>query len=264
MIIEKPTKYIKVDNSIQKRIEFITHTNMTAFEGLISVEELFKQMVNLGYRTVAITYKSNCQSFPEAMKLSEKYKLNVIYGAQFEVINNPISIVLNPTNIQLSKASFVVFDLETTGLSMYYDKIIEFGAIKYEKGKIVDKIQFFIDPEINIPDNISAITKIFNKDVEGQIKIREALEKILDFFGDSILIAHNGIKFDLPFLNCKLVENNMPIIKNSLIDSMQLSRAINENMHSHSLGSICRKMKIEYNEEEAHRADVDSEFLLQV
>ncbi|WP_412032170.1 PolC-type DNA polymerase III [Malacoplasma muris] len=264
MLIEKPSKYLKSDNSLQKRIELITHTNMTAFEGLVNVEELFKQMNDLGYKTVAITDKLNCQSFPETMHLSKKYNIDVIYGAQFEMINNPIDIVVNSKDILLSKCSFVIFDLETTGLSMYYDKIIEFGAIKYEKGKIVDKVQFFIDPEINIPDNISSITKIFNKDVEGAPKIKDALIKILDFIGDSILIAHNGIRFDLPFLNCKLVENNMPIIRNPLIDTMQLSRALNENIYSHSLGGICRKMKIEYNEDEAHRADVDSEFLLQV
>lgn len=264
MLIEKPASYIRSDDYYKKRVELIVHTNMTAFEGLINVEELFQLMNDLNHKTVAITDKGNCQSFPDALKYSQKYKMDLIYGFQTEIVNNPVPIVLNPNEQLINDITYVIFDLETTGLSPYYDKIIEFGAIKYSKGKKIDEIQFFIDPEISIPENIVSITKISNDDVKGQIKIEEALKKILDFFGDSVLIAHNGIKFDLPFINCKLAEFNLPKITNPLIDTMQVSRSINEQIQGHSLGAICRKYKILYDENEAHRADVDSEFLLQV
>lgn len=263
-VIDKPSRLTKTDNADIKRVELITHTNMTAFEGLVKIKELFSEMKQLGHNTVAITDKSNCQSFPEASNLAKKFGINVIYGAQLEMINQQIPIVLNSNDRNINDTTYVIFDLETTGLSICYDKIIEFGAIKYHQGRVIERLQFFIDPEIDIPENITAITKISNEDVKGKIKIKEALEKIIAFMGDATLIAHNGIKFDLPFLNYKLFENNMPEIKNPLIDTMQLSRAINEQIKGHSLGAICRKNKIEYNEDEAHRADVDSEFLLQV
>ena len=262
--IDVPQHFVREDNSLIKRIEFITHTNMTAFEGLIDVKNLFELLNSLGHKTIAITDKSNCQSFPIAMQLSKKYGIDLIYGTQLELLNNPINIVLNTKDIDLQTCEYVIFDLETTGLSPYYDKIIEFGAIKYSKGRIVDKIQFFIDPEIDIPTHITEITKISNKDVENKDKIGTALLKIVEFFGNAILIAHNGIRFDFPFINCKLEQNQMKTLSNPIIDTMQVSRSINWTFNSHSLGSICRKWKIDYNENEAHRADVDSEFLLSV
>lgn len=263
-VIPTPNNFNREDNSVQKRVELITHTNMTAFEGMVKLKELFSLMKKLNHKVVAITDKSNCQSFPEAMNLSSKFGIDVIYGGQFEMVDSKPKAVLNPINKKIYDCEFVFFDLETTGLSPKYDKIIEFGAIKWYKGKVVDRIQFFIDPEIDIPDHITAITKIDNSHVKGQIKIKEALEKIVNFFGDAILIAHNGIRFDLPFINCKLDENNMNIIKNTLIDTMWISRGINQQISGHSLGAICRKFKITYDETAAHRADVDSEYLMYV
>lgn len=264
-IIEKPKKYERNDEELVKRTELINHTNMTAFEGLINIKELFKFSSKMGYSSVAITDKFNCQNFPEFFNESKKYSnLKTIYGVQLNVIDKKIPIVLNSNNTKLSVATYIIFDIETTGLSPYYDKIIEFGAIKYHKGVQVDSIQMFIDPEEKISDKIFSITRISNDDIKGAPKIKEALETIKKFIGDGVLIAHNGIKFDLPFLNCKLVENNMEILKNPLIDTLQISRSINEQIFGHSLGAIARKYKIDYDETEAHRADKDAEYLLNV
>lgn len=262
---QKPKKFIREDDAITKRIEFINHTNMTAFEGLINVKSLFELAHKFGHKALAITDKFNCQNFPEVFNISKKYPdIKVMYGVQFNKINSHIEIVSNPQDAILEKGTYVLFDLETTGLSPYYDKIIEFGAIKYQKGKIIDSIQFFINPEENVSAKVFNLTRISNEQLKKGIKIEEALLKIKDFIGDSILIAHNGIKFDLPFLNCKLEQLKMEKINNPLIDTMQVSRAVNEQISGHSLGAICRKFKIEYNENEAHRADKDSEYLLDV
>ncbi|MBQ7749125.1 hypothetical protein IJR75_00720 [bacterium] len=81
---------------------------------------------------------------------------------------------------------------------------------------------------------------------------------------DDILIAHNGISFDFAFLNKICEKNNLPIFSNCLIDTMQISRAINETLDSHRLQKVTRKYKIDYNELEAHRASKDSQYLLYV
>lgn len=264
-IIDKPKDFIREDNSAEKRVELINHTNMTAFEGLIDVKNLFKLISNFKHKAITITDKFNCQNFPEVYGLSKKHPdIKVIYGVQFNKVEKEIPIVLNPIDISLSKAEYVIFDLETTGLSPYYDKIIEFGAVKYKSGKQIDSIQFFVDPEQEISDKIYSITKISNDDIKNGLKIKEALLKIKEFIGDAVLIAHNGIKFDFPFLNCKFEENGMEKLTNPLIDTMQISRAINEQISGHSLGAICRKLKIIYDETKAHRADQDSEYLLNV
>lgn len=264
-IINKPKEFIRHDNALIKRTELVNHTNMTAFEGLVNIKELFKFSSEMGYSSVAITDKFNCQNFPDFYNEAKKYsKLKAIYGVQFNIIDKLIPIVLNANDTKISDATYVIFDIETTGLSPYYDKIIEFGAIKYHKGVQLESMQMFINPEEKISDKIFSITKISNEDVKDALKIKEALVKIKEFIGDSVLIAHNGIKFDLPFLNCKLEENKMDIIKNPLIDTLQISRAINEQIHGHSLGVIARKYKIDYDETQAHRADKDAEYLLNI
>lgn len=263
--IEKPKKYIREDSLSVPRVELINHTNMTAFEGLVNVGELFEIVKKFNHKVLSITDKNNCQNFPEVYNLSKKYPdIKIIYGIQFDKFKKNIELVTNPIDTILSKATYVLFDLETTGLSPYYDKIIEFGAIKYSNGIIIDRMQFFVNPNEKISEKIFSITKISNKDVENGIQLDEALKKIKEFFGDSILIAHNGIKFDMPFINCKLEQLGMEIIKNPLIDTMQISRSINEQISGHSLGAICRKFKIDYDENQAHRADKDSEYLLDV
>jgi DNA polymerase-3 subunit alpha (Gram-positive type) len=78
------------------------------------------------------------------------------------------------------------------------------------------------------------------------------------------LIAHNGINFDLRFLNKKLEQNDLPLIKNTLIDTMQLSRAVNTGLTYHTLGIIARHYKIDYDESIAHRADFDANVLYSV
>lgn len=265
VVIDKPSNFIREDKFSNKRIELINHTNMTAFEGLIHIKPLFELVKSFNHNVLTITDKFNCQNFPEVYLTSKKYPdIKVIYGIQFDKQKKEIPIVINPSDCLLKDATYVLFDLETTGLSPYYDKIIEFGAVKYKNGQIIETVQFFINPEEKISEKIYSITKISDSDVENAIKIDEALIKIKDFIGDSILIAHNGIKFDLPFLNCKFEEIGLPSLKNPLIDTMQLSRSINEQISGHSLGAICRKFKLIYDETQAHRADKDSEYLLNV
>jgi DNA polymerase-3 subunit alpha (Gram-positive type) len=77
-------------------------------------------------------------------------------------------------------------------------------------------------------------------------------------------VAHNGINFDLRFINKKLEQNELPLINNCLIDTSQLSRAINKHLSYHRLGVIARDYKINYDDSIAHRADFDAEVLYDV
>jgi DNA polymerase-3 subunit alpha (Gram-positive type) len=112
-----------------------------------------------------------------------------------------------------------------------------------------------------IPAHITKLTNITDEMVKDCAGIVEVLKKVCEFVGDDILIAHNGINFDLPFLNKMLIKNGMPILTNIMIDTMQLSRAINIKMKRHNLGAICREYGIEYDEDIAHRADYDAQVL---
>ena len=94
---------------------------------------------------------------------------------------------------------FVVFDLETTGFSATHDRIIEIGAVKVNRGEIVDRFSTFVDPEIPIPFKIEKLTSISDADVRNAPTIEEILPKFIDFIGDAALVAHNA-DFDVSFI----------------------------------------------------------------
>lgn len=177
----------------------------------------------------------------------------------------PTDIVYKADNKNFFNHECVVLDIETTGLDATNDKIIQFGAIKCISDKIIDSIEFFIDPEIDIPEFITNINRITNSDVKGQIKIKKGLQEIKNFIGNnSFLIAHNGINFDLNFINTKLKENKMELINQPLMDTMWLSKAINPVFLSHSLANITKEYQIDYDKQKAHQALYDVKLLLNV
>jgi DNA polymerase-3 subunit alpha (Gram-positive type) len=158
----------------------------------------------------------------------------------------------------------VIFDIETTGLINEYDEIIEFAAIKVRSGLVIDKIDFLIKPKNEIPLHIRKMTHITQEMVNDAHGFLPSQKKIINLIGNEILIANNGINFDLRFLNKKLEKNNLPLIENCVIDTAQLSRAINKHLLHHRLGVIARDYGIAYDETIAHRADVDTEILFAV
>lgn len=173
------------------------------------------------------------------------------------------NIIGNADN-RLLDSDYVVFDIETTGLDSKNDKIIQFAGIKVSNGEIIDSIEFFINPEIEIPHFITEINHISNEDVKDAVSIKQGLEKIVNFISNNFLIAHNGINFDMNFLNNKLVENKMRKISNPILDTMWLSKAININLDKHNLARLVKYYGINYDENKAHQALYDSELLLQV
>ena len=121
---------------------------------------------------------------------------------------------LNKLSEQLiNSLSFCVFDLETTGGNHKSDKIIEIGLIQIRNKKIVKEINYLINPEIPIPEFIQKLTNIRQVDVQTAPVISDVIEEIIEFMGDSILVAHNT-SFDVPFFNSVLKRLNKPILKN--------------------------------------------------
>ena len=94
---------------------------------------------------------------------------------------------------------FVVFDFETTGLSVIYDKPTEIGAVKISGGKIKETFTTLIDPKREIPPEVVAKTGITNEMVKGQPLFEDILPDFYKFCHGSSLVCHN-IAFDFPFL----------------------------------------------------------------
>ena len=258
-----PPDEITPEQSEEKRVELHLHTTMSTQDGVSTMDDYCSLASRLGHKAIAITDHGCVQGFPDAQKAGEKYGMKVLYGCEFYMIDDELVYVFNPNDKVLNKSSYVVFDLETTGLSARYDKIIEFGAVKVSGGRVVDQFDVLINPGVHIPEKITEITTITDEQVQDKPTIDKVLPKILEFIGDSILVTHNA-HFDISFLNESLLANGYELLKNGAIDTLALSRYVFPDSSNHRLGTLCRRLEVKYNEDEAHRADYDAFVLSEV
>lgn len=254
-----------VDEEIQdtaetKRVELHVHTKMSNMDAVSTITDYCKQAKKWGMKAIALTDHGVVQAFPEAQQAAKKTGIKMLYGSEIYMVDEKLDYIFNPSDIELNKATYVVFDFETTGLSARYDRIIEFGAVKFKDGMIVDSIDLFIDPDMDLPDVIVEKTHITNAMVRGKTKIKEALAIMKRFIGDSILVAHNA-SFDYGFLNEAFKNNGQPAMNNPVIDTLALAWYLFPNAKSHSLGGVCRQFDVKYDENAAHRANYDAEVL---
>ncbi|MFU0828644.1 MAG: Exonuclease domain-containing protein [Lachnoclostridium sp.] len=150
--------------------------------------------------------------------------------------------------------NFVCFDVETTGLSPVKDKIIEIGALKVKNGKIVEKFEEFINPQIELPERIVALTHITDDMLKNAETEEKVVGRFLDFVGDNIIMGHN-IGFDYSFVKTAAVKCKRNF-DNLGIDTLELSRVLLPDMESKSLESMCRHYNI--INQNAHRAYDDA------
>jgi len=267
LIEEEP---IKSDVMGEQRIEFHAHTNMSEMDGISEADHMIDVAHKMGMKGIAITDHQVVQSFPAAYnKLRQMQKqhpdldFKVIFGIEMNMVDDQLTIVTRPTNDKLDDLTYVILDLETTGLSCRYDEIIEFGAIKVKNDEIVDKLQMFIKPTISIPIFIQNKTNITNEMVNDAMSIQNALPKIREFIGDCCIVAHNA-SFDLGFLDSHLLGNGYPTLSNPVIDTLSMGKEFIPDLKFFALGKIARSMNIRYDDTIAHRADYDCEILKEV
>lgn len=262
-----PERY---DEAEEKRVELHAHTKMSNMDGVASVDQYFKQAAKWGMKAFAITDHYNVQSFPDAQEAAKKYGIKAIYGCEMNMVDDSLSYIFNPKDVPLNKATYVVFDFETTGLSARYDRIIEFGAVKFKDGLVQDTMDLLIDPNRPLSKTIKELTHITDEMLRGRPKIKEALKIIRDFIEDenTILVTHNA-QFDIGFLNEAFLNNGYEEIKNPVVDTLSLARYLFPDNKSHSLGALCRQYQVDYEEDDdsgkgnhyAHRADYDARVL---
>lgn len=148
---------------------------------------------------------------------------------------------------------YVAIDLEMTGLSSFHDKIIEIGAVKVRGGRVTDTYEALVNPNMNIPDKIIAITGISGDMVQDEPYIGDILQDFLHFLGDNILIGHN-LKFDFSFLMQAAYEGGEEWFRQQHygIDTLKIARKYMEAEVSKKLEDLCNYYHIE--DEHHHRA----------
>lgn len=254
-----PPDPLKEEKEENKRVELHLHTKISAYDGVNTITEYCQLAKQYGMRGIAITDHGVVQAFPEAQKASKQYGLKMLYGCEMYMVDE-LENVYNPSDDVLKDATYVVFDLETTGLSSRYDRIIEFGAVKYAKGRDIETVDFFINPDMELSEKTTKITNITNSQVKSGKSIKEALSMILRFVKDSILVSHNA-SFDVGFLNEALKNNGMPVLTNPVIDTLAIARYMFPEQRSHNLEALCRNFGVVYDKQAAHRANYDAEVL---
>ena len=160
---------------------------------------------------------------------------------------------------KLSEDEYIVFDLETTGLSANEgDSIIEIGAVKISNGIIVDRFDELINPGKLLDPKITEITCITDEMLKNKPTEKEMVIKFMNWVGDTPMVAHNA-RFDLSFLEMAYLKYNLGRFRNTIIDTLGLSRYLESHERYHNLATLVKRYNIEWDEDKHHRADYDSE-----
>ncbi len=237
-----------------KRVELHCHTKMSDMDGVSDVKDIIAQAKKFGHKALAITDHGCVQAFPDANHSVDKGEdFKIIYGVEGYLIDDLQEIVTRCGSQTLDQ-EFVVFDIETTGLSALKNKIIEIGAVKVRDGEIVDYFSTFVNPGVPIPFEIEKLTSINDAMVMDSPAIEEALPQFLAFAGDAVMVAHNA-SFDMGFMehNARLMGLSF---QNTYVDTVGLARVLLPQLSRFKLDTVARAMNISL--EHHHRAVDDA------
>lgn len=146
---------------------------------------------------------------------------------------------------------YIVFDLETTGLSPVTDQIIELSALKVKQGKVTDTFSTLVNPGRHIPYGATAVNGITDSMVKDAPPVEQVVAQFLDFAGDQVLVGHNIHSFDMKFLYTA-AEALGRQVTNSYVDTLYLARRCLPQLSHHRLVDLAGHFHI--STEGAHRA----------
>ncbi len=253
--------YARMDKAAEKRVELHCHTKMSEYDGVSSEAELIKQAYRWGWDALAITDHGNVQAFTTAAHVLDKFErpFKILYGMEAYLVDDLKELVTRPGTYTLDD-SFVVFDLETTGLSPQRDKIIEFGAVKIVNGEITERFSSFVNPKMPIPYKIEELTGINDAMVAKADTIEAVLPRFLDFCADSVAVAHNAA-FDTGFIKAKAKEQGLDYYP-GVIDTVEMARLLLPHLNRFKLDTVSKALNIKL--ENHHRAVDDAAATAQI
>lgn len=248
----------RFDSSLEKRVELHAHTKMSVLDSILNVDEYVEQAKRFGHKALAVTDHANCHVLPEFFSLCKKNDIKPIAGVEAYFVDDTNLKIAHPfdDDIDLKKATFVVFDLETTGLSVNYNEIIEIGAVKVKDGMIIDSFSSFVKPRKQISDFITELTSITNEMVSKAPYLEEIFGDFLKFIDGTVLVAQNA-DFDTGFLYQTMRNQKIDVKRYPCIDTLDLARTMYpEGLKNYKLETIAKFLKVEI--EQQHRAIHDA------
>ena len=250
----------RMDTAEEKRVELHLHTQMSSMDGVTPVKTYIKRAIEWGHKAIAITDHGVVQAFPDAMNAADKSDLKVIYGVEAYLIDDLGNAVFSPRGQNLDD-TYVVFDIETTGLSKEKEMITEIGAVKVADGKIIDRFSTFVNPQRSISAEITKLTGITDDMVKDAPTIENILPEFLKFCEDTVLVAHNA-SFDTGFIRIAAERAGLGELHHTIVDTLELARALLPELNKHKLDIVCEHLGVTLNGH--HRAVNDAEATAEV
>lgn len=244
----------RIDMADDKRIEMNIHSKYSNLESIVDLKELFKTLKDFGHEAVGITDLFNVQAYPEIYGYAKRNGIKLNLGLQSNFVENYPSLLTNHYNLSVENKDFVVFDIETTGLNKFQDKIIEFGAVKIRDGKIIEVFEEFVNPEMILSDFTTELTGITNEMVSNAETIDIVLPKFIEFIDNCVIVAHNA-EFDVGFIVAKTNENNINF-KPLYMDTLYISRSLHPDFKNHKLDTLAKNYRVSLLNH--HRASDDA------
>ena len=261
----------RMDNAEEKRVELHAHTMMSQMDGVTRIDlkkhysELVDTAIKWGHKAIAITDHNGCQAFPVVFEMVKSYnkkaehKFKAIYGTELTLIDDTVNIALRPSDLKLLDTTYVVFDLETTGFNAGgADSIIEIGAVKIHNGEIIDRFDELINPGRKMPEKITELTNITDDMLKDKDNEENAVKRFMAWTGDLPMVAHNA-RFDVSFIVMAHTKYNLGEFTNTVIDTLELSRALDTGYARHSLSALVKRYEVPWDETAHHRGDYDAE-----
>jgi DNA polymerase-3 subunit alpha (Gram-positive type) len=233
-------------------------------DAVTDVIDYVNQAVKWGHEAIAFTDHNGLYAYPDIYKATKGKDIKPIYGVELDFVDDKSFKITTDSNqeILLKDAKYVVFDIETTGLSITRDKIIEIAAVKIEGGQIVDKYQQFINPGELLSNFTTNLTDITDEMLENEPKIDEVLPSFLEFIKGCILVAHNAL-FDIGHIRENAKNLNLTFDEFLAIDTLNLSRYFYHNeLKRFGLKAVAKFFKVK--QEAHHRAEDDAYVTAQI
>ena len=245
---------VRMDTSIDKRVELHCHTKMSDMDGVSDVKDIVKRAMKWGHKAIAITDHGDVQAFPDANHtVPSDSDFKVIYGVEAYLVDDIKGMVTDSQNQNLD-ADYVVFDLETTGFSPEVNRIIEIGAVKVQNGAIVDKFSTFVNPEVPIPFRIEQLTSINDSMVIDAPVIADILPEFMKFCEGCVMVAHNA-DFDMSFIKKNCQRLDIPCAP-TIVDTVALARVLLPNLNRFKLDTVAKALGVSLDNH--HRAVDDA------
>ena len=175
--------------------------------------------------------------------------------------NKNISDIKRLCKLYNEGAVFTAFDTETSSITPSTGRIIEIGAVRFTKNKIISSWNMIFNPHQILSPFIVNLTHISQQMVDESDVIDLHLKDFIEFTEDSVIVAHNA-QFDMNFLNSECEKCCLPPVKNKVADTLKLSRLLFSDFASHKLDFLADQFMIDKGS--SHRALDDAKTCMEL